>query len=160
MSKKIKEALRTRVSGNKIAWTETFVKSKKFAKWKTTLNGGTLACSENLPTKNHLKKKLAIFFVCNQTPPPSPPPSVPSGVCTAFPQINQKLLITNTCHWLESITVILGVLKIFTSRETITHFRTIIFSQSPMFQFSSAILDGLCFSFNPIISSCKSSSFA
>ena len=30
----------------------------------------------------------------------------------------------------------------------ITHFRTIIFSQSPRFQFPSPILDGLCVSFN------------
>ena len=95
MSKKIKEALRTRVSGNKIAWTETFVKSKKFAKWKTTLNGGTLACSENLPTKNHLKKKLAIFFVCNQTPPP-PSPLSPFRSLHRFS--SDKSEITNHKH--------------------------------------------------------------
>ena len=39
-------------------------------------------------------------------------------------------------------------LKIFTFRETITHFRTRIFSQRSRFQFSSSILDGLCVSFN------------
>ena len=37
---------------------------------------------------------------------------------------------------------------IFTFRETTTHFRAIIFSQSSRFQFSSPILDGLCVSFN------------
>ena len=63
--KKVKEALRTRLSGNKITSTETFVRSKEFAKWKTTLNEGTLACYENLPIKAHLKKR-AIFFVCNR----------------------------------------------------------------------------------------------
>ena len=41
-----------------------------------------------------------------------------------------------------------GLLKIFTFRDTVTHFRTIIFSQSPRFQFSSHILDGFCVSFN------------
>ena len=40
------------------------------------------------------------------------------------------------------------LLKIYTFRETITQFRTIIFSQSPRFQFSSPILDELCVSFN------------
>ena len=79
---------------------------------------------------------------------PLPANSVASGVYTAFPQITQKILITNTCHWLEPITVILGFLKKITFRETITHFRTIIFSQSPRFQFSNPILDGLCISFN------------
>ena len=39
-------------------------------------------------------------------------------------------------------------LKIFAFRETITLFRTIIFSQSSRLQFSSPILDGLCVSFN------------
>ena len=79
---------------------------------------------------------------------PLPANSVASGVYTAFPQITQKILITNTCHWLEPITVILGFLKILTFRATITHFRTMIFSQSPRFQFSSPILDGLFVSFN------------
>ena len=62
--KKVKEALRTRLSENKITSTETFVRSKKFAKWRTTLNQGTLACYEKLSIKTHLKKR-AIFFVCN-----------------------------------------------------------------------------------------------
>ena len=39
-------------------------------------------------------------------------------------------------------------LKMFNFRETITHFRTIIFSQSLRFQFSSPTLDVLCVSFN------------
>ena len=46
----------------KITWTETFVRSKKFAKWKTTLNRGTLACYENFPIKTHLKKKTCNLF--------------------------------------------------------------------------------------------------
>ena len=37
-----------------------------------------------------------------------PPKSVASGVYTTFPQITHKILITDTCHWLEPITVILG----------------------------------------------------
>ena len=56
-----------------------------------------------------------------------------------------------TCHWLEPITVILSFLKIFNFRETIAHFRTIIFLQSPGFQFS-------VFPSMPFISSCKNSS--
>ena len=40
------------------------------------------------------------------------------------------------------------LLKIFTFRETIPHFRPMIFSQSPRFQFWSPIFDGLCVSFN------------
>ena len=39
-------------------------------------------------------------------------------------------------------------LKIFTFRETSTHFRIIIFSQSSRFEFSSPVLDGLCVSVN------------
>ena len=120
--KKVKEALRTRLSGNKISWTEPFIRSKKFAKWKTTLNRGALVCYENLPIKTHLKKR-PLFFVCHRNLTPSPPPPAPpkkktvaSGVYTAFPQITQKILITDTCHLLEPITVILGFLKIFTFR--------------------------------------------
>ena len=56
MPKTVKEALRARLSGNKITRTETFVRSKKIVKWKTTLNWETLAYYENLPTKTHLKK--------------------------------------------------------------------------------------------------------
>ena len=52
--KKVKEALRTRLSGNKITSTT-----------KTILNQGTLACYENLLITTHLKKR-AIFFVCNR----------------------------------------------------------------------------------------------
>ena len=90
--------------------------------------------------KSHYKKR-EIFFV-------TPLPPNASGVYTAFSEITQKILITNTCHWLEPITVILGFLKKFTFREKITHFRTIIFSQSPRFQFSNPVLDGLFVSFN------------
>ena len=102
--KKVKEALRTRLSGTKITRTEIFVRSKKFTKWKTILNQGTLACYEKLALK-----KGAILLACNLNPP--------------FPQISrfrslhrlssktQKTLITDTCHWLESLTVILGFWK-------------------------------------------------
>ena len=98
------ETLRTRLCGNKITWTETFVRSKKFAKWKTTLNRGTLACYENFPIKTHLKKKNMQSFLCD-TVTLLPPDSVASGVYTAFPQITQKILITNTCHydWNQSL---------------------------------------------------------
>ena len=65
---KVKEALSKRLSGNKITWSETFVRSKKFAKWKTILNRGTLAYYENLRIKTHLKKR-AIFFVWKHNPP-------------------------------------------------------------------------------------------
>ena len=68
------EALRTRLSGNKITWTETFVRSKKFAKWKTTLNRGTLVCYEKLPIKTHLKNNVQSFFVCNRNPTTPHPP--------------------------------------------------------------------------------------
>ena len=59
--KKVKETLRTRLCGNKITLTEIFVRLKKFAKWKTILNRGTLACYENLPRKTHLKKNVQFF---------------------------------------------------------------------------------------------------
>ena len=49
-------------------------------------------------------------------------------------------------------------LKILFFRETITHFRTTIFSQSSRFQFPSPILDRLYVSFNVITSSRESSS--
>ena len=45
----------------KITWTETFFRSIKFVKWKTTWNRGTLASYEKLPIKTTLKK-YAIFF--------------------------------------------------------------------------------------------------
>ena len=109
MSNKVKEALRTRLSGNKISWTETFVRSRKIAKWKTTLNRETSACYENLPIKTYLKKMRNLFLRVTVTPLSSK--SVASGIYTAFPQITQKTLITDTCHWLEPITVILGFWK-------------------------------------------------
>ena len=89
-SKKVKEALRKRLSGNKITWTETFVRSKKFAKWKTTLNRGTLAYYENLQKKPSFLKKVQSFL--RVTAIPLPPKSVTWGVYTAFPQITQKIL--------------------------------------------------------------------
>ena len=49
----------------------------------------------------------------------------------------------NNNYRLHSESVTPGFLKIFSFRETIAHFRTIIFSQSPRsFQFSSPILAG------------------
>ena len=97
-----------RSSGSKIMGTETFVKSKKFTKWKTTLNWGTVVCYENLPIKT-LFKNMQSFFAVTVTL--LPPKSVTWGVYTTFPQITQKILITDTCHWLELITVILGFWK-------------------------------------------------
>ena len=61
----------------------------------------TLACYENFSIKTHIKNS-AIFFVCNRNP--LRPKSVASGVYTAFPQITEKILITDTCYWLEPIT--------------------------------------------------------
>ena len=66
--KKVKEAPRTRLSGNKITSTKTFVRLKEFAKWKTTLNQGTLACYENLPIKTHLKKRAIFLCVTVKSP--------------------------------------------------------------------------------------------
>ena len=109
MPKKVKEVLRARLTRNKITWTETFVRSKEFAKWKTTLNQGTLACYENLPIKTHLKKNVQSFLRVTVTL--LPPKSVASGVSIAFPQITLKILIIGTCHWLEPINVILGFWK-------------------------------------------------
>ena len=88
---------------NKITWPETFVR------WAN---------------KPHLKKHANFLWV---TVTPLPPKSVASGVYTAFPQITQKILVTDTCHWQEPVTVILGFLKIFTLWDAIKHFRTIIF---------------------------------
>ena len=133
MLKKVKQALRTRLSGNKITWTETFVRLKEFAKMKSHLKPRDFSPLWKLTnTETYLKK------TCNLVKPHF------FLVYTTFPQITQK----DTCHWLEPITVILESLKIFTFTETNTHFRTIIFSQSPRFQFSYPILDGLCVSFN------------
>ena len=92
--KKGKEALRTRLSGSKLTWTETFVRSIKFTKWKTTLNWGILDSYENLPIKTTLKKVQ--FFVCVTVTFLSPK-SVASGNYSTFLQITQKTLITDTC---------------------------------------------------------------
>ena len=72
------------------------------------------------------------FFLC-VTVNPFPPTQSAARVYTTFPQITLKILITNNCHWPEPITVILSFLKTFFFRETITHVRTIILSQSPRF---------------------------
>ena len=137
------EALRTRFNGNKINWTETFVRSKQVAKWKTTLNLGTLACYENLPIKTHLKKACNLFLRVSPFPQISRFRSLHRLSSNNSENTNHRHLpLTGTDHcnsWL---------LKIFTFKETITHFRTIIFSQSPRFQFSSPILDGLSVFFN------------
>ena len=141
MSKKVKEALRTRLSRYKITWTETFVASKKIAKWKTTLNWGTLACYENLPIKSHYKKK-GIFFVCNRNPP-SPQLNRFRSLYRLFSNnsgnTNQKhlpLIRNNHCNSRLS--------------ENIHFYRNnrSIFFQSRRFQFSSPIFDGLCVFFN------------
>ena len=66
--KNVIEALRTRSSGNKIIWTEPFVKSKKFAKWKTTLNQRAWGCYENLQIKTHFNVSFNVhhFFMRKQ----------------------------------------------------------------------------------------------
>ena len=64
-AKKYKEALRTRLIGTKLLKLKYFVRLKKFAKWKTTLNFSLLW---KLPINPTLKKR-AIFFVCNRNPP-------------------------------------------------------------------------------------------
>ena len=97
--------------------------------------------------KTCFKKKVQSFLRVTLTP--LFPKSVVSGVYTTFPQKTQKSLITDSCHWLESLTVILGFWKYSFFRETIIHFRTITFSKSLSFQFSIPILDGLWVSFNP-----------
>ena len=148
--KKGKEALRTRLSGSKLTWTETFVRSIKFTKWKTTLNWGILASYENLPIKTTLKKR-AIFCVCNCDLP--------------LPQISRfrKLLhlssnnSENTNHRHLLITVILDFLKIFTFKETTTHFRTINFTQSPGSNFQAQFWMDCMFPLIAIISSCENS---
>ena len=50
------------------------------------------------------------------------------------------------CHWLVPITAILGFWKYSILRKLLP--RTIFFSQSPRFQFSCRILDGLSATFN------------
>ena len=141
-AKKVKEALRTRLNGNKITWTETFVRSKIFTKWKTTLNRGTLACYENLPIKPTLKKNVQSFLRVTITP--LLPRSVASGVYTIFPQITQKILITDTwtCHWLEPITVILGYCKYSLLEKPLISELWSSLKVKGSNQFSSPILDG------------------
>ena len=144
------EALRTRLSGNKITWTETFVISKKFAKWKTTLNQGTLASYESFPIKTTLKN-VQSFFVCNR--------NLPSPQINRFRKLHclSSNNSENINHRHLLITVIVGFLRIFTFTETITHFRTINFSQNPGSNFQVQFWMGCWFPLMPIISSCKNS---
>ena len=80
--------------------------------------------------------------MCNRDPP-SPKINVFRSLhCLSSNTKHRHLPLTGTNHCYS------GLLKIYIFRETITHFRTIICSQSPRFHFSSAILDGLCVSFN------------
>ena len=144
------EALRTRLSGNKITWTETFVISKKFAKWKTTLNQGTLASYESFPIKTTLKN-VQSFFVCNR--------NLPSPQINRFRKLHclSSNNSENINHRHLLITVIVGFLRIFTFTETTTHFRTINFSQNPGSNFQVQFWMGCWFPLMPIISSCKNS---
>ena len=130
------------MSGNKITWTETFVGPKKTCQMKNHFKPKDFSLLWKLANKYPPYKKNVQSFLC-VTVTPLFSNSIASGVYTVILQITQKILITDTCHWLEPIPVILGVLKIFTFSETITHF-----FQSPKFQFSSLILDRLCVSFN------------
>ena len=115
MPKKVKEALRTRLNGNKITWTETFVRSKKLAKWKTTLNLGTLACYENLPIKTHLKKACNLFLRVSPFPQISRFRSLHRLSSNNSENTNHRHLpLTRTNHCNSRL------LKIFTFKETIT----------------------------------------
>ena len=136
MPKKVKETMRTRMSGNKITWTETFVGPKKTCQMKNHLKPKDFSLLWKLANKYPPYKKNVQSFL-NVTVTPLFSNSIASGVYTVILQITQKILITDTCHWLEPITVILGFLKIFTFSETITHFRTILFfskSKVPIFK--------------------------
>ena len=108
-----------------------------------SLNLGTLACYENLPIKTHLKKSVQSFLRVSVAPFPQ---ISRFRSLHRFSSITQKILITDTCHCLVPITVIVGFWKNSLLKKQ-SH-RTIIFSQSPRFQFSSPILDGLSVFFN------------
>ena len=105
--------------------------------------------------KNHPKPRdfSLLWRLANKIPPnPShpTPKSVASVAYTIFPQITQKTLITDTSHWLQPITEILGLLKKFTFRET--HFKT----EGSNFQ-TQFWMDCMLY-LMPIISSYKNSS--
>ena len=156
MPNKVKEALRTRLSGNKISWTVTFVRSRKIAKWNTTLNRETSACYENLPIKTYLKKMRTLFLRVTVTPLSSK--SVASGIYTAFPQITQKTLITDTCHWLEPITVILGFWKYSLLEKQSLISELLFFLKVQGSNFQVQFWMNCVFPLMPIISSCEDSS--
>ena len=102
----------------------------------------------------HLKKMCDLFFFH------SFPRSVTSRVYTTFPQLTQKILITDTCSWLEVITVIVDFLEIFTFIETNTHFRTIFLLKVFLvqgFNFKVQFWMDFAFPLMPIISSCENS---
>ena len=91
--------------------------------------------------KNPLQNNVQSFLRVTVTPP--------------FTQISrfrsmQRLSSNNSentnCHWLVPITAILGFWKYSILRKLLP--RTIFFSQSPRFQFSCPILDGLSVTFN------------
>ena len=70
MSKKVKKAMRTRLSGNKITRTEIFVRSKKTCQMKNHLRPKDFSLLWKLANKYPpYKKKRAIFFVCNRNSP-------------------------------------------------------------------------------------------
>ena len=79
---------------------------------------------------------------------PLPPKSVASGVYTAFPQITQKILITDTCHWLEPITVILGFWKFSILKKQSLISELYLFLKFQGSNFQVQWMDGLCVSFN------------
>ena len=120
--KKVKEALRTRLNGNKR--TETFVRLKKVAKWKTNLNLGTLACYENLPIKTHLKKACNLFLCVSPFPQISRFRSLHRLSSNNSENTNHRHLpLTGTGHCNSRLL----------EWQPINHFRTTIFSQSPRF---------------------------
>ena len=74
MPKKIKESPRTRLSGNKITWTETFVRSKKIRRIKNHLKRRDFSLLWGLANIPHLKKNLQ-YFLCVTVTSPFPPTS-------------------------------------------------------------------------------------
>ena len=97
--------------------------------------------------KNPLQNNVQSFLRVTVTPLPLPPP--PFTQISRFRSM-QRLSSNNSentnCHWLVPITAILGFWKYSILRKLLP--RTIFFSQSPRFQFSCPILDGLTVTFN------------
>ena len=90
--------------GTKFLELKPLLDQKKNCQIKNHLKPRDFSLPGKLANKSHLKKTCN-FFCVTVTSIPSKP--VASEVYTASPQITQKILITDTCHWLEPVTVIL-----------------------------------------------------